>query len=96
MTNVTLKDKLLASFDNPIYNTFTTAQAAARYKVSPAAVTRTIRALRLEGHAIYRNAKTYQGRTINVYRLGKPSKRFKRNMKAGRTQIALAALDGQV
>jgi predicted ArsR family transcriptional regulator len=96
MSNVTLKEKLLASFDNPVYNTFTTAQAAARYQVSPATVNAAIRALRLEGHAIYRNTKTYQGRTINVYRLGKPSKRFKRNMKAGRTQIALAALNGQV
>ena len=96
MSNVTLKDKLLASFDNPVYNTFTTKQAAARFKVSPATITKTVNALRLEGHAIYRNRKSYEGRTINVYRLGKPSKRFKRNMKAGRTQIALAALDGRV
>ena len=96
MSNVTLKEKLLASFDNPVYNTFTTAQAAARYGVAPSTVTRAVRELRLEGHAIYRNTKSYEGRTINVYRLGKPSKRFKRNMKAGRTQIALAALDGRV
>lgn len=91
-----LKEKLLASFDNPVYNTFTTAQAAARYGVSPSTVTRAVRELRLEGHAIYRNRKSYEGRTINVYRLGKPSRRFRRNMKAGRTQIALAALDGRV
>lgn len=91
-----LKEKLLASFDNPVYNTFTTAQAAARYGVSPSSVTRAVRELRLEGHAIYRNRKSYEGRTINVYRLGKPSRRFRRNMKAGRTGIALAALDGRV
>lgn len=91
-----LKEKLLASFDNPVYNTFTTAQAAARYGVSPSSVTRAVRELRLEGHAIYRNRKSYEGRTINVYRLGKPSRRFRRNMKAGRTNIALAALDGRV
>lgn len=91
-----LKEKLLTSFDNPVYNTFTTAQAAARYGVAPGTVTRAVRELRLEGHAIYRNRKSYDGRTINVYRLGKPSKRFKRNMKAGRTNIALAALDGRV
>lgn len=91
-----LREKLLASFDNPVYNTFTTAQAAARYGVSPSSVTRAVRELRLEGYAIYRNRKSYDGRTINVYRLGKPSKRFTRNMKAGRTNIALAALDGRV
>lgn len=91
-----LKEKLLASFDNPVYNTFTTAQAAARYGVSPSSVTRAVRELRLEGHAIYRNRKSYDGRTINVYRLGSPSRRFTRNLKAGRTGIALAALDGRV
>jgi len=91
-----LKEKLLASFDNPVYNTFTTAQAAARYGVAPSSVTRAVRELRLEGHAIYRNRKSYDGRTINVYRLGSPSRRFMRNLKAGRTNIALAALDGRV
>lgn len=92
--SLTLKEKLLRSFDNPVYNTFTTAQAAARFKVSPASVTSAVRQLRLEGKAIYRNRKTFEGRTINVYRLGKPSKRYLRNMRAGRTQIALDALNG--
>jgi predicted ArsR family transcriptional regulator len=94
--SLTLKEKLLRSFDNPVYNTFTTAQAAARYGVSPGSVTKAVRELRLEGKAIYRNRKSFEGRTINVYRLGKPSKRFTRNMRAGRTEIALAALDGRV
>lgn len=91
--SLSLREKLLRSFDNPVYNTFTTKQAAARFKVSPATVTKTVNALRLEGHPIYRNRKTYEGRTINVYRYGTPSKRFTRNLKAGRTQIALAALN---
>lgn len=92
--SLTLREKLLRSFDNPVYNTFTTKQAAARFGVSPATVTKTVNALRLEGHPIYRNRKTYEGRTINVYRYGTPSKRFIRNMRAGRTQIALEALNG--
>jgi transposase len=92
--SLSLREKLLRSFDNPVYNTFTTKQAAARFGVSPATVTKTVNALRLEGHPIYRNRKTYEGRTINVYRYGTPSKRFLRNMRAGRTQIALEALNG--
>ena len=91
---LTLKEKLLRSFDNPVYNTFTVAQAAARYGVSKPTVTKAVRELRLEGNAIYRNRKTFEGRTINVYRYGTPSKRYLRNMKAGRTQIALEALNG--
>jgi len=92
--SLTLREKVLRTFDNPTYNTFTTAQAAARFGVSPATITKTVNSLRLEGHPIYRNRKTYEGRTINVYRLGTPSKRFRRNLKAGRTQIALDALNG--
>jgi len=91
---LSLREKVLRTFDNPVYNTFTTAQAAARFGVSPATVTKTVNALRLDGHPIYRNRKTYEGRTINVYRYGTPSKRFLRNLRAGRTQIALEALNG--
>jgi Mn-dependent DtxR family transcriptional regulator len=92
--SLSLREKLLRSFDNPVYNTFTTKQAAARFGVSPATVTKTVNALRLDGHPIYRNRKTYEGRTINVYRYGTPSQRFLRNLRAGRTQIALEALNG--
>ena len=92
--SLSLRDKVLRTFDNPVYNTFTAKQAAARFGVSTATITKTVNALRLEGHPIYRNRKTYEGRTINVYRYGTPSKRFLRNMKAGRTQIALEALNG--
>jgi transposase len=91
---LSLREKVLRTFDNPTYNTFTTAQAAARFGVSPATITKTVNALRLDGHPIYRNRKTYEGRTINVYRYGTPSQRFLRNLRAGRTQIALEALNG--
>lgn len=48
---------------------------------------------RFAGYPIYSNRKTFaNGRTSTVYRLGKPSKRFTRNMKAGRTQIAVRSL----
>jgi DNA-binding MarR family transcriptional regulator len=93
--NVTFKDKLLSSFFNPVYNTITVAQATARYGVTPSTVTKAVRQLRLEGNAIYTNTKTLEdGRKINFYRLGKASKRYNRNMRAGRTNIALAALAG--
>jgi len=92
--SLSLRAKVLRTFDNPVYNTFTTKQAAARFGVSPATVTKTVNALRLEGHPIYRNRKTFEGRTISVYRYGTPSKRFLRNLKAGRTQFAIDALNG--
>ena len=92
--SLTLREKLLRTFDNPVYNTFTLKQASARFGISPATVTKTVNSLRLEGHPIYRNKKTFEGRTINVYRYGTPSKRFMRNLRAGRTQIALEALNG--
>lgn len=48
---------------------------------------------RVSGYAIYSNKKTFaNGRTTTVYRLGKPSERFTRNMRAGRTQIAVRSL----
>lgn len=48
---------------------------------------------RFAGFPIYSNRKTFaNGRTSTVYRLGKASKRFTRNMKAGRTQIAVRSL----
>lgn len=92
---LSLREKLHDSFFNPVYDTFTTKQAAARFRVSPASVTKAVNELRLDGVAIYRNRKTFEGRTINVYRLGRPSKRYLRNLRAGRTQLAIAALNGQ-
>jgi Mn-dependent DtxR family transcriptional regulator len=93
MTNVTLKDKLFDSFYNPVRNTVTVAQAAARYQVAPSTVIKAVRQLRLEGVAIYTNTKTLEdGRKIHFYRKGKPSKRYLRNLRAGRTEIAIASL----
>lgn len=34
--SLTLREKVLRTFYNPVYNTFTTAQAAARFGVAPA------------------------------------------------------------
>lgn len=96
MSNVSFKSKLLRSFANPVYNTITVAQAAARYGVAPSTVTKAVNALRREGHAIYTNRKTLEdGRTISVYRLGTPSERYMRNLNAGRTDLAIAALTGR-
>lgn len=91
---LTLRDKLKNSFYNPVYNTFTAKQAAARFRVSPSSVTKAVNELRRDGLPIYRNRKTFEGRTINVYRLGTPSRRFVRNLRAGRTDLAIAALNG--
>lgn len=93
--NVNFKNKLLNSFDNPVYNTFTVAQAVARFNVSPSTVTKAVRQLRLEGNPIYTNRKTLEnGRKISFYRLGKASKRYTRNLRAGRTELAISALAG--
>jgi biotin operon repressor len=55
------------------YNTFTVAQARARWGVSN--VTARINELRDAGHAIYTNTKTLDsGRKIRFYRLGTPSR----------------------
>lgn len=91
--SLTLREKLLATFDNPVYNNFTTAQAAARFRVSPSTVNKAVRSLRLDGHAIFRNTKNYDGRKISIYKLGKPSKAYRRAMRAGRTEEAIEALN---
>ena len=94
MNNFSVKDKLVAYFHNPVYNTLTVAQARARFGIQN--VTARINELREEGFAIYTNTKTLSdGRKIKFYRLGTPSKRYMRNLKAGRTQIAIAALTGR-
>ncbi len=55
------------------YNTLTAAQIRARFGITN--VGARIEELRSEGHCIYTNKKTLSdGRTITVYRLGKPSK----------------------
>jgi len=87
----TIKQKLLNSFFNPVYDTFTAAQARARFKISN--VSARINELRKEGYPIYSNVKTLEdGRKVTVYRLGNPSKRYLRAMRSGRISQALAAL----
>jgi len=55
------------------FNTLTVAQARARFGIEN--VSARIGELRKEGHAIYTNTKTLKdGRTIQYYRLGKPSR----------------------
>ena len=94
MNKVSLKDKLIAYFHNPVYNTLTVAQARSRFGVTN--VSGAINELRKEGFAIYTNRKTLaDGRKISFYRLGTPSKRYLRNLNAGRTSIAVAALSGR-
>ena len=68
------KQKILnyLSKDNG-YNTLTAAQIRSRFGITN--VGARIEELRAEGHCIYTNKKTLNdGRTITVYRLGKPSK----------------------
>jgi predicted transcriptional regulator len=92
--NVNIVDKVLATFGNPVYDTFTTKQAAARFNVDPTTILRAVKTLRLEGHPIYRNKKTHEGRQINVYRYGTPSKFFKKAVKLGNESLILKALNG--
>ena len=93
--SLTLREKLLRTFDNPVYNTFTSAQAAARFHVAPSTVLKAVNSLRLEGHPIYRNKKSFEGRTISVYRLGTPSKRYTRELRRGNDTAAIRALNGR-
>ena len=55
------------------HNTFTVAQARNMFKIRN--VTARIAELRREGHCIYTNSKKLEdGRKIQFYRIGKPSK----------------------
>ena len=77
--------------ENAVHNTFTAAQARARFRIEN--VSSQIHKLRTEGFSIYTNTKKLSdGRRIQFYRLGSPSKRFLRNMKAGRVSEAVACL----
>lgn len=71
-----VKQKMLAVLTKKDgYNTFTTAQARARFGIKNVAAR--ISELREEGYAIYSNTKKLaDGRTITVYRLGQPSRRM--------------------
>lgn len=70
------KEKMLnALTKSKGYNTFTVAQARARFGVKNVAAR--INELREEGYAIYTNTrKLSDGRTVSFYRLGQPTKRM--------------------
>ena len=71
-----VKEKILAYLSKDSdYNTLTPAQIRARFGVRN--VSARIEELRAEGHCIYTNKKTLDdGRTITVYRLGKPTRQM--------------------
>lgn len=90
MTNVKY-DMINVLYGTGAYNTFTVAQARARFGITNVAAR--IHELRQDGFAIYTNTKTLEnGRTISYYRAGRPSQRFVRNLDAGRSKIALKSL----
>ena len=68
------KAKMLgALYKKDGYNTFTVKQAQARFGIKN--VSARIEELRKEGHCIYTNTKKLaNGRKINYYRLGTPTK----------------------
>jgi hypothetical protein len=70
-----VKQKMLETLSKTEgYNTFTVAQAQARFGIKNVAAR--INELREEGHSIYTNTKTLSnGRKISFYRLGTPSKK---------------------
>jgi predicted ArsR family transcriptional regulator len=76
----TLKQKIFnfLSNENATYNTLSAAQAAARFRVTPASVKSAIRSLKNEGHPIYANDKRDgYGEPVVIYRLGTPTKAAK-------------------
>jgi len=63
------------------YNTFSVAQARARFGIKNVAAR--IAELRNEGYAIYTNTKSRaDGSKVAIYRLGTPSKSFKAMCRA--------------
>ena len=74
MSKKSVKSRMLETLQKTNgYNTFTTRQAQARFGISN--VSARIDELRQEGHVIYTNTKHLNdGRKINFYRLGTPTK----------------------
>ena len=74
MTKLSAKARMLATLKKSEgYNTFTTKQAQSRFGVTN--VSARIDELRQEGHVIYTNSRILaDGRKINYYRLGTPTK----------------------
>lgn len=74
----TVKDKMINYLKKTSgYNTFTAAQARRLFGIKNVAAR--IAELRQEGYCIYTNQRTAKdGRKVNVYRLGTPSKEMVR------------------
>ena len=77
MKKLTAKQKMLQTLTKSTgYNTFSVAQARARFGITNVAAR--IAELRSEGYAIYTNIRNRaDGSKVAVYRLGKPSRSFK-------------------
>lgn len=82
MKKLTAKQKMLQTLTKTTgYNTFSVAQARARFGITNVAAR--IAELRSEGYAIYTNMKSRaDGTKVAVYRLGTPSKSFKAQCRA--------------
>jgi len=81
--NLSAKEKMLAALSKQEgYNTFTVKQAQRRFGITN--VTARIDELRQEGHVIYTNKKTVDGKKVAFYRMGKPTKSLvKAALKSG-------------
>jgi len=82
MKKLTAKQKMLQTLTKSTgYNTFSVAQARARFGITNVAAR--IAEVRSEGYAIYTNMKSRaDGTKVAVYRLGTPSKSFKAQCRA--------------
>ncbi|MEN9921569.1 MAG: Helix-turn-helix domain [Candidatus Parcubacteria bacterium] len=82
MKKVSAKQRMLETLTKSNgYNTFSVAQARARFGITNVAAR--IAELRQEGYSIYTNLKTRgDGSKVAVYRLGSPSKSFKAQCRA--------------
>jgi len=81
MSNLSAKTRMLNALKQTEgYNTFTVKSAQRRFGIKN--VSARIDELRQEGHCIYTNTKTVNGKKINVYRLGTPTKALVRTALA--------------
>jgi hypothetical protein len=75
------KEKMLVALKQTSgYNTFSTKQAQRRFGITNVAAR--IDELRQEGHVIYTNTKSVDGKKVSFYRLGTPTKAMVRTALA--------------
>ena len=75
------KEKMLVALKQTSgYNTFSTKQAQRRFGITNVAAR--IDELRQEGHVIYTNTKSVNGKKVSFYRLGSPTKAMVRTALA--------------